>query len=59
MPTMTPELVKKTNTSLCELFTNIFEHAESPCGGLAIGQYYPNVKQVQFCVCDVRPARLI
>lgn len=53
MPAMTPGLVKQTNTSLCELFANIFEHADSPCGGLAIGQYYPIKKQVQFCVCDV------
>jgi hypothetical protein len=52
MPAMTPELVKQTNSSLCELFVNIFEHAESPCGGLAIGQYFPIKKQVQFCVCD-------
>jgi RimJ/RimL family protein N-acetyltransferase len=53
MPEMTPCLVKEANRSLCELFGNIFEHAESPCGGLAIGQYYPHVKQVQICVCDL------
>ena len=53
MPAMTPVLVKETNRALCELFVNIFEHAESPCGGLAIGQYYPHVKQVQICVCDL------
>ena len=53
MPAMTPVMVKETNRSLCELFVNIFEHAESPCGGLAIGQYYPYVKQVQLCVCDL------
>ena len=53
MPAMTPDLEKATNNSLCELFVNIFEHANSPCGGLAIGQYYPHVKQVQICVCDV------
>ena len=52
MPSMTPHLVKETVRSLCELLANIFEHAESPCGGLAIGQYYPHVKQVQICVCD-------
>jgi hypothetical protein len=49
---MTPELIKRTNNSLCELFTNVFEHAMSRSGGLALGQYYPNKKQVQFCVCD-------
>ncbi|AGA28486.1 hypothetical protein Sinac_4287 [Singulisphaera acidiphila DSM 18658] len=53
MPAMTPDLVKETNRSLCELLVNIFEHAGSPCGGLAIGQYYPHVKEVQFCVCDL------
>ena len=53
MPAMTPLLVKETNRALCELFVNIFEHANSPCGGLAIGQYYPHVKQVQICVCDL------
>jgi len=52
MPAMTPALVKEMNCSLCELFVNVFDHAESPCGGLAIGQYYPNTKRVQICVCD-------
>ncbi|MGA7497366.1 MAG: hypothetical protein WBX00_11615 [Isosphaeraceae bacterium] len=53
MPAMTPYLQMEINKALCELFVNIFEHASSPCGGLAIGQYYPIKKQVQFCVCDV------
>jgi len=53
MPPMTPELVKETNQSLCELFVNIFEHASSPCGGIAIGQFYPKIKRVQICVCDL------
>jgi anti-sigma regulatory factor (Ser/Thr protein kinase) len=53
MPAMTPDLQKEINKALCELFVNIFEHASSACGGLAIGQYYPIKKQVQFCVCDV------
>ena len=53
MPAMTPNLQKEINKALCELFVNVFEHADSPCGGLAIGQYYPIKKQVQFCVCDV------
>lgn len=53
MPAMTPDLQKEINKALCELFVNIFEHAGSPCGGLAIGQYYPIKKQLQFCVCDV------
>jgi hypothetical protein len=53
MPAMTPDLERETNKSFCELFVNIFEHARSPCGGLAIGQYYPHVKQVQICVCDL------
>ncbi len=52
MPTMTDDLVRMTNRSLCELFLNVFEHAESPCGGIAIGQFYPNKKHVQFCVGD-------
>ena len=53
MPAMTPDLQREINKALCELFVNIFEHAGSACGGLAIGQYYPIKKQVQFCVCDV------
>jgi len=53
MPAMTHDLQKELNKALCELFVNVFEHADSPCGGLAIGQYYPIKKQVQFCVCDV------
>lgn len=52
MPAMTPELVRETNRSLCELFANVFEHSYSQIGGLAIGQYYPVKKQIQFCVCD-------
>jgi anti-sigma regulatory factor (Ser/Thr protein kinase) len=53
MPATTPDLQREINKALCELFVNIFEHAGSACGGLAIGQYYPIKKQVQFCVCDV------
>jgi hypothetical protein len=52
MPSMTDDLVKRTNGSLCELFLNVFQHSESACGGIAIGQFYPIKKQVQFCVCD-------
>lgn len=52
MPAMTAALAKETRRSLCELFTNIFQHAGSSFGGIAIGQYYPNIKQVQICVCD-------
>ena len=48
MPSMTPVLVKETNRSLCELFCNVFEHARSPCGGLAIGGFYPMKRWVQF-----------
>lgn len=52
MPAMTAPLVKEVQRSFCELFQNVFAHSESPFGGLAIGQLYPNVKYVQICVCD-------
>lgn len=52
MPAMTPSLTKEVQRSFCELFLNVFQHASSPCGGVAIGQLYPNVRQVQICVCD-------
>jgi hypothetical protein len=52
MPVMTGPLTKQVQKSFCELFLNVFHHAASPCGGVAIGQLYPNVKQVQICVCD-------
>jgi anti-sigma regulatory factor (Ser/Thr protein kinase) len=52
MPAMTPQLAKEVQRSLCELFANIFVHANSPCGGLAIGQFYPKKRQIQICVCD-------
>ena len=52
MPVMTAPLAKEVQRSFCELFLNVFQHADSPCGGVAIGQLYPNVRQVQICVCD-------
>jgi hypothetical protein len=52
LPAMSDELTKRTRNALIEVVGNIFEHAESPCGGLVIGQLYPNVKQFQLCVCD-------
>jgi anti-sigma regulatory factor (Ser/Thr protein kinase) len=52
MPAMSPELAKRVQHAFCELFQNIFLHADSPCGGLTIGQFYPNAKEVQICVCD-------
>ena len=52
MPEMMPSLTKEVQRSLCELFANVFHHADSPCGGVAIGQLYPNAKKVQICVCD-------
>jgi hypothetical protein len=52
MPSMSESLAREVHRSLLELFQNIFLHAESPCGGWVIGQYYPIVKHFQFCVCD-------
>jgi anti-sigma regulatory factor (Ser/Thr protein kinase) len=52
MPRMTEELAKETRKALSEVFSNIFRHAESHIGGLALGQVYPNKKQFQLCVCD-------
>jgi len=52
MPQMTDKLAKKVRESICEVFTNVFHHANSPCGGVAVGQMYPNAKIVQICVCD-------
>lgn len=52
LPAMSDDLTKQTRQALFEVVSNIFDHAESPCGGLIIGQLYPNVKQFQLCVCD-------
>jgi signal transduction histidine kinase len=52
MPSMSDGLAKEIQRSLLELFQNIFHHANSACGGLVFGQYYPIARQLQFCVCD-------
>jgi signal transduction histidine kinase len=52
MPSMSASLAREIQRSLLELFQNVFLHAESPCGGWVIGQYYPIVKHFQLCVCD-------
>lgn len=52
MPNMTASLAKEVRRNLCELFSNVFRHAESSIGGLAIGQLYPLKKEVQICICD-------
>lgn len=52
MPKMTASLAKEIRRTLCELFGNVFRHAESPIGGIAIGQLYPHKKEVQICICD-------
>jgi hypothetical protein len=52
MPQMSVGLTKLIRLSLFELFTNIFDHADSSVGGLAIGQLYPVKRQFQICVCD-------
>jgi hypothetical protein len=52
MPAMTPNLLKEVQKSLCELFQNVFAHSCSSCGGIAIGQFYPRLKQVQICISD-------
>jgi hypothetical protein len=52
IPGMTPAVLKLIRHSLFELFQNVFLHAESRFGGLAIGQFYPNAKACQLCVCD-------
>ncbi|VTT97575.1 Uncharacterized protein OS=Singulisphaera acidiphila (strain ATCC BAA-1392 / DSM 18658 / VKM B-2454 / MOB10) GN=Sinac_4287 PE=4 SV=1 [Gemmataceae bacterium] len=52
MPVMTDALVREVRRSFCELFQNVFVHSASPCGGIAVGQFYPKTKEVQLCVCD-------
>lgn len=52
MPKMTRELAKEVRKSFCELFNNVFLHSNSAIGGVAIGQLYPKIQQVQVCVCD-------
>jgi anti-sigma regulatory factor (Ser/Thr protein kinase) len=52
MPAMSSALTEEIQRALVELFQNAFIHAESPTGCLAIGQLYPNIKEVQICVCD-------
>ncbi len=52
MPRMTGALAKETRRAFCEVFGNVFRHAESLPGGIAVGQLYPIVKRFQLCVCD-------
>ncbi|MDB5307837.1 MAG: hypothetical protein JWO38_2039 [Gemmataceae bacterium] len=52
MPAMSEALTTEVQRALIELFQNIFLHASSPTGGIAVGQLYPQVKEVQICVCD-------
>jgi hypothetical protein len=52
MPRMSTQLMKEVRRSFCEVFTNLFQHADSPIGGLAIGQLYPIKKEVEICICD-------
>ncbi len=52
MLSMTTGLARVTASAFCEVFGNIFRHAESAVGGIAIGQVYPNVKEFQVCICD-------
>jgi hypothetical protein len=52
MPEMTADLARVTRREICELFNNVFDHAESPFGGIVVGQVYPVVREFQLCVCD-------
>lgn len=52
MPSMTTDLAKATCKAFCEIVGNIFRHADSPVGGLAMGQVYPKVKEFQICIWD-------
>lgn len=52
MPQMTDPLANVTRKSICEVLGNVFFHAESPIGAIAIGQIYPQRKMFQICVCD-------
>lgn len=53
MPRMTTGLAKEVRRSLCEVFSNVFRHAKSPIGGVALGQLYPNMRNFQICICDL------
>ncbi|WKW46721.1 hypothetical protein P3875_01220 [Myroides sp. JBRI-B21084] len=40
-------------SNLYEIFNNIFDHAESQIGGFVITQYYPNINQISYSICDL------
>lgn len=52
MPLMDEGLAKETRRSLCELYWNVFQHAESPVGGVFAGQYQRFDSEFQICICD-------
>lgn len=52
MPEMSPALAKQIKRAFFELFGNVFHHSESPIGGIACGQVYPNDKEIQIVLYD-------
>ncbi len=47
-----PRLRQVIIEHVSEIYTNAFEHAQSPIGVLSCGQYYPKLKQLALCVVD-------
>lgn len=52
MPDMSFTLHKEIRKAFFELFNNIFNHSESPIGGLVCGQVYPKKKEIQIVFHD-------
>ena len=46
-------MAKLTKRHVCEVFTNIFRHANSVVGGVALGQVYPNAGRLQISIYDL------
>lgn len=52
LPAMSIALQRKFFESLGELFENAVMHSESRLGVFACGQFYPNKRRFDFCLCD-------
>lgn len=51
-PGLADELTDALKYGMAELGRNVIQHAMSPFGGVAIAQYFPEMKAVQIAICD-------
>ena len=52
MTNLSPQLLKKINQAISELFTNVFLHSKSELGLFCVGQFYPSKDKFSFIVAD-------